>query len=101
MFASLGLVHLPNAVHDLQQLDTITHSMKTIISSLLFLTIALSTAMAVDAPVNDECPVCHKAARLIFWSKTREGRVAFATKECKAKFDKAPGSFKITKADPK
>jgi hypothetical protein len=81
--------------------NVILHSMKTILSSILFLTLALGTAMANDAPINEDCPVCGKAARLIFWSKTREGRVAFATKECKAKFDKAPGSFKVKKADPK
>jgi transposase-like protein len=59
------------------------------------------TAQAVEVPINEQCPVCKKDARLIFYTKTKDGRVAFATKECKAKFDKSPGSFKVVKADKK
>ena len=62
------------------------------------LALGLSAQAASVTPINDECPVCKKAVRLIFKSQTREGWVFFASKECKAKFDKSPGSFKVVKA---
>ncbi len=74
--------------------------MKTILTTLI-VSLGLSLAAYADKPINDggECPVCRKTPRLIFWSQTREGRVAFCSKECKAKFDKNPGSYKVKKSD--
>ena len=68
--------------------------------SLLFLLALTATltlnSIAADPPVNTECPVCHKDARLIFRSTTKDGkRVIFATAECKDKFDKTPGKFSV------
>jgi YHS domain-containing protein len=70
--------------------------MKTLFS-LLAITAALTlNSLAADAPINTECPVCHKDARLIFRSNTKDGkRVIFATAECKEKFDKSPGKFQV------
>lgn len=67
--------------------------MKTLLT-LLVLTLTLPATAA--EPVNSECPVCHKDARLIFHSNTKDGkRVVFATAECKAKFDKTPGKYQV------
>ena len=70
--------------------------MKTLFS-LLAITAALTlNSLAADAPINTECPVCHKDARLIFRSNTKDGkRVIFATAECKEKYDKSPGKFQV------
>lgn len=64
---------------------------------LLALTSALTqNSLAVDPPVNTACPVCHKDARLIFRSNTKDGkRVIFATAECKGKFDQNPGKYQV------
>lgn len=70
--------------------------MKTLLT-LLALTASLTlNSIAADPPINTECPVCHKDARLIFHSTTKEGkRVVFATAECKGKFDKTPGKYQV------
>lgn len=70
--------------------------MKTLLT-LLALTASLTlNSIAAEPPVNTECPVCHKDARLIFRSNTKEGkRVIFATAECKASFDKNPGKYQV------
>ena len=65
--------------------------------SVLTAIFALSLAAQAEEPVNAVCPVCGKDPRLIFHSKRPEGRVAFATKECKAKFDRTPSKYKVTK----
>jgi YHS domain-containing protein len=46
--------------------------------------------------VNDVCPVCGKAGRLIFRSEYNGQHVIFHTADCKDKFDKNPGKYKIT-----
>lgn len=70
--------------------------MKTLLP-LLAITVALAlNSRAADAPINSECPVCHKDARLIFRSNTKDGkRVIFATAECKDKFDKTPAKYQV------
>lgn len=77
--------------------------MKTFLSVLsAVFALSLSAHAAAVTPVNDECPVCKKAIRLIFKSEQKDHTwVFFATKECKAKFDKSPGAFKVVKADKK
>jgi YHS domain-containing protein len=66
---------------------------------LLFLTVltlaSLSPSFA-GAPVNDTCPVCGKNARLIYRSDYKGEHIIFCTAECKDKFDKAPGKYKVT-----
>lgn len=62
------------------------------------LTLALTGIVKAGAPVNETCPVCGKPARLIFHSTAPNGdRVILATAECKDKFDKNPGGYKVTK----
>jgi hypothetical protein len=51
--------------------------------SVFALSIAVATIASAVPPVNEECPVCHKTARLIFHSEYKGQRVAFATAECK------------------
>ena len=69
--------------------------------ALLFtvsLTLALTGFVQAGAPVNEKCPVCGKGARLIFHANAPNGdRVIFATAECKDKFEKSAGSFKVEK----
>ncbi len=68
----------------------------SVLSAVAMLGITLHAASVT--PLNDECPVDKKGIRLIFKSQSREGWVFFCSKECKAKFDKSPGSFKVVKA---
>lgn len=70
--------------------------MKTLLT-LIAITASLSlNSIAAEPPVNTECPVCHKDARLIFRSTTKDGkRVIFATAECKDKFDKTPAKYSV------
>jgi YHS domain-containing protein len=71
------------------------HLMKTLLT-LLVLASALTLTGTATEPVNNKCPVCGKDVRLIFHSNTSEGkRVAFATAECKGKFDKTPGKYSV------
>ena len=64
----------------------------------LSLTLALSGLVQAGPPVNEVCPVCGKPARLIFHANTPSGdRVILATAECKDKFEKNPGGYKVTK----
>lgn len=67
--------------------------MKTMLS-LLTLILATTALHAVE-PVNDKCPVCGKNGRLIFHSNHNGQRIIFDTSDCKDKFDKTPGSFKV------
>lgn len=70
--------------------------MKTQLTLLAFTASLTLNSIAAEPPVNTECPVCHKDARLIFRSTTKEGkRVIFATAECKEKFDKTPGKYQV------
>jgi hypothetical protein len=62
---------------------------------ILTLTFALSGAIHAVEPVNDKCPVCGKNGRLIFHSNYKGERVIFDTSDCKDKFDKAPGNYKV------
>ncbi len=67
--------------------------MKTL---LTLLALALTLPATAAEPVNSECPVCHKDIRLIFHSTSKDGkRVAFATAECKAKYDRTPGKYQV------
>lgn len=70
--------------------------MKTLLSLLALSGTLTLNIIAAEPPVNSECPVCHKDARLIFRSNTKDGkRVIFATAECKDKFDKTPGKYQV------
>lgn len=70
--------------------------MKTLLSLSVFVSLLSLSGMAAEPPVNSECPVCHKDARLIFRSTTKDGkRVIFATAECKDKFDKTPAKYTV------
>jgi YHS domain-containing protein len=69
--------------------------MKTLLT-ILALTGALTISGTAKEPVNDKCPVCGKAIRLIFHSQSKDGqRVAFATAECQEKFDKSPSKYNV------
>jgi len=68
--------------------------------SILAVSLALTFISSGTEPVNDKCPVCDKTIKLIFHSKDPKGqRVAFATADCKDKFDKAPEKYPV-KAKP-
>lgn len=70
--------------------------MKTLLTTLALFTAMTLPGTAAEPPMNTECPVCHKDARLIFRSTTKEGkRIVFATAECKEKFDKTPGKYQV------
>lgn len=70
--------------------------MKTLLTFLALTASLTLNGMAAEPPVNSECPVCHKDARLIFRSNTKDGkRVIFATAECKNKFDKTPAKYQV------
>ncbi len=70
--------------------------MKTLLPLLAVTTLLTLSSRAAEAPINSECPVCHKDARLIFRSNTKDGkRVIFATAECKDKFDKTPAKYQV------
>ena len=67
--------------------------MKTLFAILAVSFAIASTAPAIE-PINDKCPVCGKTIRLIFHSNDSKGqRVAFATADCKDKYDNAPGKY--------
>jgi YHS domain-containing protein len=68
--------------------------MKILLTILSVSFAIVGTAPAVE-PVNDKCPVCGKNARLIFHSNSPKGRVAFASADCKDKFDKSPTKYSI------
>ena len=68
--------------------------MKTLLS-ILAVAFAITTAASAVEPVNDKCPVCGKTIRLIFHSQSPKGRVAFASADCKDKFDKAPTKYTV------
>lgn len=69
--------------------------MKTLLAILAVSFAASITASAAE-PVNDKCPVCGKAVRLIFHSNDSKGqRVAFDNADCKDKFDKSPGKYTV------
>ncbi len=67
--------------------------------SILTLSLALTLISFGKEPVNEKCPVCDKTIKLIFHSNYKGQRVAFATADCKDKFDKAPEKYpvKVTK----
>lgn len=69
-------------------------SMKTLLSVFAASFVLASAASAVE-PVNAQCPVCGKNVRLIFHSNFKNQRVAFATAECKDKFDKSPTKYAV------
>ncbi len=68
--------------------------MKTLFSVFTLSLLLAATGSAVE-PVNDKCPVCGKTPRLIFHSNFKGQRVAFATSDCKDKFDKAPTKYPV------
>ena len=71
--------------------------MKTLLLTLS-LTLLLNGLVQAGPPVNDVCPVCGKPARLIFRTNAPNGdRVIFDTSECKDKFEKNPGGYKVVK----
>jgi YHS domain-containing protein len=69
--------------------------MKTLFA-ILAVSFAIASVAPATEPINDKCPVCGKTIRLIFHSNDSKGqRVAFATADCKDKFDKAPGKYTV------
>jgi YHS domain-containing protein len=50
-------------------------------------------------PYNEKCPVCGKDAHLPFWTTKDGKRIIFATADCKDKFGKNPGKYKVTPKD--
>ncbi|HSI63683.1 MAG TPA: hypothetical protein VLE43_11210 [Candidatus Saccharimonadia bacterium] len=68
--------------------------MKTLLS-VLVASFVLASASSAAEPVNSQCPVCSKNIRLIFHSNFKGQRVAFATAECKDKFDKSPTKYSV------
>ena len=70
--------------------------MKTLLSVLsLSLFLAAIGSAAPEPPVNEKCPVCDKAGRLIFHSNYQGKRIIFASADCKDKFDKAPTKYPV------
>ena len=66
--------------------------MKSLLS-ILVLSFAFATFTQASPPINEECPVCGKAGRLIYRSyfKDKDGKlvnVIFNSSDCKDKFDK-------------
>lgn len=68
--------------------------MKKLFSILAVSMVLIAHSQAIE-PVNDKCPVCGKTIRLIFHSNYKEKRVAFASADCKDKFDKAPEKYTV------
>jgi YHS domain-containing protein len=68
--------------------------MKTLLSVIVASFVLASVGSAAE-PVNSVCPVCSKTVRLIFHSNFKGQRVAFATAECKDKFDKSPTKYSV------
>ena len=89
------VAEMPIAIHD--NLPSTHTTMKALLFTVS-LTLALTSLVQAGPPVNEVCPVCGKNARLIFRTNAPNGdRVIFATSECKDKFEKNPGGFKVTK----
>ncbi len=78
--------------------STPTHTMKSILVPL-FLSLAMTATVFAAWPINDECPVDHKASRPIYRVKTDEGFVSFCCTECMQKFAKSPGSYPVKKKE--
>lgn len=70
--------------------------MKTLFTSLAIALALVSAANAGGPPVNDNCPVCGKAGRLIYRTSHKGENVIFDTAECKEKFEKSPDKYKVT-----
>jgi YHS domain-containing protein len=70
--------------------------MKTLFASLALALTISSTATAGGPPVNDNCPVCGKARRLIYRTSHKGENVIFDAAECKDKFEKTPEKYKVT-----
>ena len=70
--------------------------MKTLITTLTFALTLSGIAFAGGPPVNDLCPVCGKAGRLIYRTTHKGENVIFDTAECKDKFEKSPEKYKVT-----
>ena len=71
--------------------------MKTLLITLS-LSLSLASTVLAGPPVNEACPVCGKPARLIYRTNAPNGdRVIFDTSECKDKYEKNPGGFKVVK----
>lgn len=69
--------------------------MKKLLSTLT-LVLAFSGLSMASTPVNDVCPVCGKNARMIFRSIVKGQHVIFFSVDCKEKFEKNPGNYKVT-----
>ncbi len=72
--------------------------MKTILAPLL-LSLAMTATVFAGWPINDECPVDHKASRPIYRVKTNDGMVSFCCTDCMEKFSKSPGSYPVKKKE--
>jgi hypothetical protein len=71
-------------------------SMKKLLSTLTLALAFSAITFAAGPPVNEVCPVCGKTARLIFRSDVKGQHIIFFSADCKDKFDKAPGKYKVT-----
>ena len=72
--------------------------MKSILAPLL-LSLAMTATVFAAWPINDECPVDHKASRPIYRVKTDEGFVSFCCTECMQKYAKSPGAYPVKKKE--
>ncbi len=68
--------------------------------SILADSLIMSVISFAKEPVNEKCPVCDKTIKLIFHSNYKGQRVAFATGDCKDKFDKAPDKYPVKPTKP-
>ena len=73
-------------------------SMKSLLAPLL-LSLAMTATVFAAWPINDECPVDHKASRPIYRVKTDEGFVSFCCVDCMQKFAKSPGAYPVKKKE--
>lgn len=54
-----------------------------------------ASLIAAGPPINEECPVCGKKARVIFRTQTPKGNVIFDTAECLDAFKKEPDKYPV------
>lgn len=69
--------------------------MKALTTCLSFALMLSGLAFAGGPPVNDNCPVCGKAARLIYRTTHKGENVIFDSADCKDKFEKSPDKYKV------
>ena len=74
--------------------------MKTILAICTLAFAFSATAFAENQPpYNEKCPVCGKDGHLPYWTTKDGKRIIFSSGDCKDKFMKNPGKYKITPRD--